>query len=285
MRYHTPLRYPGGKTRLTGYFEKLYEINDLYGGHYVEPYAGGAGVALSLLFNGSCAHIHLNDLNYPLYCFWKSILGNTEAFCRKISYSRVTVAAWERHKNILRHQERHSQLDIGYAMFFLNRTNRSGIIKEGGVIGGKKQCGEWKIDARFNKTSLIEKIYKIAEFKNNISIYNCDAERFLTDKISKLPKKTLIYIDPPYYSKGQRLYDNFYNHEDHKNISTVVTKLKHRWVVSYDDTPNILKLYKGCRRKRYTLNYSASNYYLGSELMFFSSDLVLPTPNKPGLNN
>jgi len=280
--YHSPLRYPGGKTRLSEYFKEVYKINGFEGGHYVEPYAGGAGVALNLLLSDACSHIHLNDLNYPLYCFWVSILRDSDEFCKKIANSRITVNAWMRHNNILADQKIHTKLDVGYSMFFLNRTNRSGIVN-GGMIGGYNQHGKWKMDARFNKSSLIDKVLTISSYKKHISVYNLDAEKFLLTKIKKLPNNTLIYIDPPYYNKGQRLYDNRYQHKDHANLSKIISRLKKKWVISYDYTPDIVKLYNNHRKVRYSLNYSAASHYYGSELMIYSNDLALPRPNKPGI--
>jgi len=279
--YSSPLRYPGGKVKLTQYIMDIFELNSIEGGHYVEPYAGGAGVAISLLFSGVCDRVHLNDLNYPLFCFWKSILGDTERFCRKVHNSKISVAAWRRHKKILKSPFEHSELNVGYAFFFLNRTNRSGIIN-GGIIGGYEQNGQWKIDARFNKNKLIDKIIRISEYKDKISLYNLDAEVFLKEIIKTLPRKTLIYIDPPYYNKGQRLYDNHYKHQDHEIISKVITKIKRPWVVSYDYTPEIKELYKQHRVARYSLDYSAACHYKGTELMAYSNKLILPRPNRPG---
>ena len=283
-KYASPLRYPGGKSRLTQYITDVIRINSLEGGHYVEPYAGGAGIAISLLLSEICSHIHLNDLNYPLYCFWKSILEDTDKFCKKIHNSTISVNAWKRHKNILRNYSKHSELDVGYAFFFLNRTNRSGIINAG-IIGGYAQSGEWKIDARYNKVNLIDKISRIAEKKEAISLYNLDARIFIKDTIKALPKKCFIYIDPPYYNKGQRLYDNHYQHDDHASIARVISPLKKHWIVSYDYTPEIKLLYKQHRTTRYSLNYSAAKIYKGSELMTFSDNLILPRPNSPGIKN
>ena len=279
-RYYSPLRYPGGKGRLAPYFTDLMECNDLTGGHYVEPYAGGAGVALSLLINGAVRHVHLNDLNFPLYCLWDSILNETDALCRKIYNGKISVEAWKRHKRRVGSCDDYSKLDVAFSMLFLNRTNRSGIIN-GGMIGGYEQSGTWKMDARFYKKTITQRINKIAEHRENVSLYNLDAVVFLKGVISKLPKETLVYIDPPYYKNGQRLYDNYYKHEDHEQISKVVHQLKRSWVVSYDNVPEISSLYSSNRQLKYSLEYSAGKHYKGSELMIYSDNMVLPNPNNP----
>jgi len=282
-QYYTPLRYPGGKAKLTDYLKDTFERNNLTDGHYVEPYAGGAGVALSLLMTEYASHIHLNDLNLPLYAFWHSVLYETEDLCRRIKNCRVTVNVWKRQRKIVDNPEDYSLLELGFALFFLNRTNRSGIIS-GGIIGGKDQTGEWKIDARFNKDALIERIERVADYEHRISIYNLDAIDVIKHVIPQLPRKSLIYLDPPYYVKGQRLYDNHYQHEDHEQIAQLVQeKIKRPWLVSYDKAKEIQKLYKQRRQCIYSLNYSAYNTCQGSEVMIYSDDLLLPRRNNPGL--
>ena len=282
-QYYTPLRYPGGKAKLTEYLKDTFERNNLTDGHYVEPYAGGAGVALSLLMTEYASHIHLNDLNYPLYAFWHSVLYETEDLCRRIKNCRVTVNVWKRQRKIVNNPEKYSLLELGFALFFLNRTNRSGIIKAG-IIGGKNQTGKWKIDVRFTKDALIERIERIADYEHRISIYNLDAIDIIKKVIPKLPRKSLIYLDPPYYVKGQRLYDNHYKHEDHERIAELVqTKIKRPWLVSYDNTKEIKKLYKQRRKCVYSLNYSAYATYQGTEVMIYSDELALPRFNNPGL--
>lgn len=279
--FYTPLRYPGGKGKLSEYLKAIFEVNDLCDGHYVEPYAGGAGVALNLLINEYASHIHLNDLNYPVYSFWNSVLNDTDNFCKKIKNCKVSTSSWRLKKKVIDDYKNYSQLDVGFALFFLNRTNRSGIISAG-AIGGKNQDGNWKMDARFNKETLINRIEKIAEYKHKISIYNLDAAELIKYVIPCLPKKTLVYLDPPYYVKGQRLYDNHYQHEDHKIISELVqTKITRPWLVSYDNNAVISELYKDKRQHVYGLNYSAAKSYVGSELFIYSDEIILPIPNDP----
>lgn len=218
MRFSTPLRYPGGKGKLTNYLVKLIDINMLDGCEYVEPYAGGAGVAINLLLSNKASNIHLNDLNNAIYCFWKSVLDDTEHLCYLIENTSVNMDEWYKNKEIINNQDQHSSIEIGFATFFLNRTNRSGILL-GGVIGGKEQLGKWKLDARFNKGNLISRINKISECKKNIHLYNQDAKEFLSSTVSTFPKNTLIYLDPPYYVKGKGLYQNHYRHDDHVDVA------------------------------------------------------------------
>lgn len=276
MRYPTPLRYPGGKAKLAPFIKLVLKKNGLLDGHYVEPYAGGAGIALELLITEHVSHIHLNDLNYPLYCFWKSVVDDCDALVAKLARCTVSVEAWKRHRAILQKSDEHSVLDLGFAFFFLNRTNRSGIIS-GGIIGGVNQIGKWKIDARFNKDALIDRLRYVAEYGHRIHLYNLDACDFVRSVSMKLGDRSLVYLDPPYYGKGQRLYDNYYSHADHQNVRDLVRNLNLPWVVSYDNNEAIRELYEEFPRYVYQLNYSAGKSYAGSEVIFFNPALELPS--------
>lgn len=276
MRFNTPLRYPGGKAKLTKYVEKLLSQNGLEKIEYAEPYAGGAGLALNLLMHDRAEVIYLNDLNKAIYSFWFCVLNECENLCDLIANSDVTMSEWHRQKEIMSSTYPRSVLELGFATFFLNRTNRSGILK-GGVIGGKSQSGNWKLDARFNKSDLIDRILKIKNKRDSIILSNLDAQDFLSRLSPQLGKNALIYLDPPYYIKGKGLYENHYKHDDHLNISTFVQKsIQVPWIVSYDNVPQINEMYQGCPRITYGINYSAQDRYLGSEVMFFSEGLKYP---------
>jgi DNA adenine methylase len=209
MRNNTPLRYPGGKQKLAPFISEVMIANHLDGGDYAEPYAGGAGVAIELLLSGRSSHIHLNDACVPLYAFWRSVLDKTEEFCRRISRASLTIEEWKRQREVLRSARKVSQLDLGFSFFYLNRCNRSGIVS-GGVIGGLKQTGEWKINARFSRKELIRRVELIGSKRSSITVKNMDAERFILEYVPKLPRNTLVYCDPPYFDKADRLYLNHY---------------------------------------------------------------------------
>lgn len=273
---HTVLRYPGGKAKLAPFIKSILEENSLCDGHYLEPYAGGAGVALSLLFSEYSRRIHLNDISYPLYCLWETILNNTEYLTRRVSTVRVTPTTRRRQKSILRSAQKHAPEEVGFAFLFLNRTSRSGIVN-GGMIGGNGQNGKWKIDARFGRPELIRRIQAIAEYRDRISIYNMDAMAFMQAIVGTIPPKSFIYLDPPYYAKGSRLYMDYYQHDDHKRIAGYIQNTITRpWIVTYDNVDEIALLYSQRQRMAYDLNYSASTHRRGSELMFLSDSLTIP---------
>jgi DNA adenine methylase len=276
MRFLSPLRYPGGKAKLGPFFYELIEKNELQDFEYAEAYAGGAGVALDLLTNRYVSAIHLNDLSYPIYSFWYSILKNTDEFCERIKNISLTIEEWNIQKEMITNAESYDIFDVGFAAFYLNRTNRSGILS-GGVIGGKSQEGKWKLNARFNRENLIKRIRLISLFKSKIHIYNLDAIEFLNERIKDLSNDVLIYLDPPYYEKGRELYDNHYLHDDHLEIAEVVKNLEEKlWVISYDNTKPIRDIYSEHDKLTYNLNYSAQKKYLGSEVIIIDPKLEHP---------
>ncbi len=274
--FSTPLRYPGGKGKFAHFIKEIFEENQLLDGHYAEPYAGGAGVALELLFHEYASQIHINDLDFAVYSFWQSAVNDTENLCRLVWDTPIDMEQWHRQKQVLDNMTNHSLLEIALATFFLNRTNRSGILKAG-VIGGKAQSGQWKLDVRFNKVDLIKRIELIGRFRDRINVYNLDAVQFIESTIPTLPNKSLIYLDPPYYVKGAGLYRNFYTHDDHVKIGQAMAKVEHPWIVSYDDNDEIRKIYHQYRQDSYFLSYTAQEKKKGSEVMIYGPSILIPT--------
>lgn len=275
-RYNSPLRYPGGKQKLASFVQKIICLNKLQDCKYAEPYAGGAGVALDLLFSELASSVYLNDLDVAVFSFWKSVVEHPDDLIKRIQDTSVTMASWKKARKVYLNPADHSEIELGFATFFLNRTNRSGILR-GGVIGGQDQTGEWKLDARFNKPALTKRIARIASYKNRIKLYNLDAAIFLQTVAAKLPGKAFVYLDPPYYEEGPKLYKNHYKPKDHKLIADLIrTGLCKNWIVSYDNNESIMLEYKGCKKIIYNLNHSAHHQHAGSEVMFFASHLVIP---------
>lgn len=273
--FFTPLRYPGGKGKFAPVVKSIFNFNKLEGGHYFEPYAGGAGVALNLLYNGIVSDIHINDIDIAIYSFWKSITEQTDDFLKLLNDTPVTIDEWHKQKAILDDASNHDTLVIGFAAFFLNRTNRAGILK-GGVIGGKRQDGNYTLDARFNKKNLIKRIDRVGLNASRIHVYNKDALELIQKADDFLPSNSLIYLDPPYYIKGQGLYRNFYVHEDHVEIRAALDKINSKWIVSYDNCDEIKEIYKNYQMTDYDLNYSVYHKIKAKEVMFFCESLEIP---------
>lgn len=277
--FDSPLRYPGGKGRLTQYVIDLIEMNELVGCHYVETYAGGAGIAITLLYLEYASHVHLNDIDRAVYSFWASAIAKTDEFSKRIADTPLTLAERLRQKAIYR-DANSDTLDLGFATFYLNRTNRSGIL-HGGVIGGSNQDGRYKMDARFNRKELIRRVEKVATYGSRISLHNKDAVDFIAKDLNYIPKKSLVYLDPPYYANGSRLYRNTYKHADHARIAGLVDTITQPWIVSYDDAPAICGLYGKYRQQKFGLGYSANFRYRGTEVMVYGDQVKIPGAVEP----
>ena len=276
-KLYTPLRYPGGKAAFAPFIARVMESYGLTGGHYLEPYAGGAGVALELLFHGHASHVHINDLDPAIYSFWMAVTQESHALLDLLHSTPVNIEQWFKWRSVLRGETTASLVERGFATLFMNRTNRSGILK-GGVIGGKEQSGAYKLDARFKKDVLAARIQKIAQHANSITVHSEDALTLLNRCDDLLPQRSLIYLDPPYYVKGRGLYRNFYEHDDHVAIAQTLQSqsFARPWVVSYDNTDEIREMYQLSQGLSYGLNYTAQKRYVGSEVMFFSHQLGVP---------
>ena len=277
MSFYSPLRYPGGKGKVADYFKQIFKDNQLYDGIYVEPYAGGASIALSLLFNQYASRIIINDIDRSIFAFWHSVLNETENLCRLIIDAPLTLDTWQRQREIQKEKDSQNLLALGFSTFFLNRTNRSGILNAG-LIGGLQQSGKWKMDARFEKKELVFRIERIAEYADSITISNLDAVELVKSLRNSLPAKSIFYFDPPYYIKGKDLYLNFYSPEDHQKIADEVSKVeRQKWVVTYDNVEPICSLYSSFRSKSFELAYSAGALNrIGKEVMFFSNNTIIP---------
>lgn len=271
----SPLRYPGGKTKFYNYIRKLLQCNDLIGQTYIEPFAGGAGLAVKLLLNDDVKRIVINDLDVSIYSFWYSILNHTDAFCELIIDTEITPDEWRNQKGIYLQQNTADPLALGFATFFLNRTNVSGVIK-GGMIGGNNQDGTNSIDARFNKLNLIDKIQNIAARKEQIHIFNLDAQALLMPQNLRQFYKAFINFDPPYVKKGAKLYKNSFNETDHRELADQIAGCGRKWIVTYDICPLVAEIYSAYRYSYLDVTYSIQNSKKAKEYIFFSDNLILP---------
>ena len=276
-KIQSPLRYPGGKAKLAGVFEKLLTANQLKGCVFAEPYAGGCGVGLSLLQKGLINLLEINDSDYNIYAFWFSILNSTEEFINLINATPVTVEQWRNQRDIyLKPQKKVSVLEKGFATFFLNRCNRSGIIEKAGIIGGYSQTGKWKIDARFNKPLLIERIRNIASHSEQINVRCMDALDFLESWSKSNREDRFVFLDPPYYEKGKELYSKFYKPFEHTLLANQLAKAQYPWALTYDNANMISNLYAQQKRISFNLNYSIAKNRIAKELFIIPHKIACP---------
>lgn len=279
-KFTTPLRYPGGKGRLGPWIAEIMRHNRISGGWYIEPYAGGAGAALFLLTQGYVDHIVINDADPIVYAFWKAATERNSELLATIQKTPVTMDTWQRQREVIATPGKHNLVEVAFATFFLNRTNRSGILSAG-VIGGKAQTGNYKLDARYNVADLVNRIKTIGAYRSRMTVLGIDALDLLTDVAPGFPRECLVYLDPPYYVKGSLLYRNHYVHEDHAAIAACVEDAAYPLIVTYDDCHEVRQLYSSFKSTNFELHYSThSARPLTSEVLFYKN---IELPSAPAM--
>jgi DNA adenine methylase len=270
----SPLRYPGGKAPLADFFENAIGALGLMKPTYVEPYAGGAGAGLDLLYRGVVGHVVINDLDLSIYSCWDSMLHETEEFLRRLEKTPLDVDEWKRQREVYRRRDEKGldRRDLGFATFYLNRTNRSGVLR-GGIIGGLGQAGAYKLDARYNKETLRSRIEQLAEHRSKISVTHQDG---LVRLRHWLPKRNVFaYVDPPYYEKGSFLYLNSFNEKQHQDLAALLNaQAEADWVLTYDMAVPIMAMYAARASLDFNLYYSAHRREIARELMVVSNTVA-----------
>lgn len=276
MRTDSPLRYPGGKSALAGLLREIRRLNGLGALATAEPFAGGAGASLALLYSEATHEIHVNDADPAIRDFWWSVVHQSKRFLETLKKRRVSMAEWRRQREIYRSTARVSRLRRGFAAFYLNRCNRSGIIMNGGPIGGVCQLGHWKLDARFNKEDLQRRCEKLAEYRSRIHVSGRDGIDFIAGLEAST---TFFFVDPPYFVKGKTLYLSALNEQYHEALAKRLKGMKHEaWVLTYDDCPEVRRMYSRWATVRpFSLRYAAAERRGGKEVLIAPRWMRLPT--------
>jgi len=272
-RYGTlsPLRYPGGKASLAGFFGDIIKALDLDRPRYIEPYAGGVGAGIALLREGIVDHLVINDIDPAVHAFWRSVVDQNATFVDLVASVPLTIDEWQKQRDIYRARDESDLLRLGFAFFYLNRTNRSGILNAG-VIGGQRQNGTYRIDARFNRETLIERLIAIGELSDRIVVTDLDGRTVI--QRNARDSRAFMYIDPPYVRAGTHLYLNAFERRDHTALAAVVHEVTAaHWLMTYDMAPLIDNLYRDQFRCRLDLTYSA-RYPGKAEELLIASPLV-----------
>lgn len=278
MSLLSPLRYPGGKAGLTPFLTDVLDLNDLRGVNYFEPYAGGAGAALGLLADNVVRTISINDADVRIFALWSTVLNEPQWFAERILKAKLDLPEWRLHREICSAPEGRALREVGFAAFYMNRCNRSGVLR-GGPIGGYEQMGEWRLDVRFSKPALIERVEKISRFRERIFVSNLDAIEFLKSRLPKGlgRKNAFVYLDPPYVIKGQRLYMNAYESADHSAVAKYMCRQNLLpWVMSYDDTELVRHIYASEQIAFLPINYSLQDKRSANELIIAPQRVRLP---------
>lgn len=268
----TPLRYPGGKSRLAGFFEYILGRAGWQSATYVEPYAGGAGAALSLLYNGTVSRLVINDLDPCIFAFWDTAVNHSSELLTLLTETPLSIDEWHRQREIYRLRDITNPLQLGFATFYLNRTNRSGVMNAG-IIGGQAQAGKYRMDARFNKSELASRLAWIGSMSGSIQVSNRDGLDVLRETLCD--GNAFAYIDPPYYEKGSFLYMNSFVDRNHVELAQLLRDAREsRWVLTYDDVPEIRRLYRGLYQGTFNLPYSAHVANTTRERMVLSDSVA-----------
>ena len=275
-RYLSPLRYPGGKARLARFVGELIAAQPLAASRYVEPFAGGAGVGLRLLFDEYVDEIVLNDLNPGIAAFWRAVFFQTDALAERIRGCRPTVDEWHRQRAFYDTDSKQADdVQLGFATFFLNRTNRSGIL-DARPIGGLDQSGAWGIDARFDNDKLEERVRRLSAYASRVLVCEDDGIGLIEDQIDD--PESFIYADPPYLVEGDDLYLDTLDWDDHKRLAEILVSRDTGWFLTYDADSRITDdLYAGLRCAEFSTAHTAAVQHIGSEYAVFPSRLHVPS--------
>jgi DNA adenine methylase len=220
--------------------------------------------------------IHINDLSPGISAFWRSAFYQTEEFANRIEKDEVSLDAWHEARRIYSEPEGHSDLDLGFSTFLLNRCNRSGILTAR-PIGGLDQSGEWKIDARFNRANLAERVRFLGQYRRRVSITQQDAREFIRT-LQPMGANVLVYVDPPYLVQGDGLYLDALTIEDHAEVAKLLRSCRFPWLLTYDAHERVTEdLYEGLRTAEFDISHTAQVQHVGSEYAVFGPELVVPS--------
>ncbi len=275
MKTSSPLRYPGGKSVLAGLLGDIRRVNGLGNRAMAEPFAGGAGASLVLLYLEETPLIYINDGDPAIHDFWWTVVNRTKPFLDMLANTPVSIAEWRRQRDVYGASSRISRLRRGFSAFYLNRCNHSGIIMNAGPIGGIAQTGKWKIDARFNKETLSRRCERVGEYRDRIHVSCYDGIDFM-ERLD--PESTFFFVDPPYFNKGPALYLNALDEDYHAALAAKLKAMQDAaWILTYDDCPEIRRMYRGWASvRRFSLRYSAAERRYGKELLITPKWMRLP---------
>lgn len=227
---------------------------------------------MRLLYDEYVNEVVLNDLDAGIAAFWRSVFQHTEDLARLIESCDVTVDAWREQRAVYeRRSSKFDDLELGFATFFLNRTNRSGILNAR-PIGGLRQTGVWKIDARFNRKTLALRIRTLGRYRNRVTVTEQDGVSLVGQY---LDKRHFVYADPPYLMRGSDLYLDTLTWVDHQRLAQVLSASRGRWMVTYDHDPRVRELYPGFRHAEFAMAHTAAKPHIGREYAVFADAIEI----------
>lgn len=264
----SPLRYPGGKSRAVKVIAPI--IPDFQ--EYREPFVGGGSLFVYLKQKYPKKNYWINDLHTNLFHFWKQIQQNIEPLIHQIFTWRIKFKnGKDLHKHLLENIETYDELERAAAFFILNRITFSGTSESGGFSNSA-------FEKRFTGSS-IQRVKLLSKILNDIKITNHDYQSVIT----KEGKNVFIFLDPPYYSaRNSALYGkngNLHKTFNHEKFADNLKNIKHKWLITYDDSHYIRKLFSFANITPWTLTYGMRNVtkngdQKGKELFISNYDLI-----------
>lgn len=251
MTIKSPLRYPGGKSRAVSQIEKHLPASFT---EFREPFVGGGSVFLFIRQKYPNVQLWINDLNYDLYCFWKSAQSDIHGLVRAVTKIKEETEHGQFLFDELRenlHAEL-SELDRAVRFFVMNRISFSGTVDSGGY-------SELAFRSRFTSSS-IKRLLNLGPLLQDVRITNLDYRSVIHEPGGD----TFIFLDPPYlaatksrlYGKNGSLHTNF----DHTEFASEMQKCPHKWLITYDDSTEIHRNFEFAYRYEWELQYGMNNY-------------------------
>lgn len=280
-------RYPGGKSKLAKIIvSKLSDIassNNLV--EYREPFFGGGSIGINFIQSNQPKSIWINDKDIGIACLWTAVIKDCAKFKEYVMGFKPTVAAFYKFKNDLLNlkeipKDRNSVIEIGFMKFAIHQISYSGLgTKSGGPLGGADQKSQYKVDCRWSPNYVCKKIDKMFNLLSKFNINqnactNLDFESLIQDK----SVQSLLYLDPPYYIKGNDLYQKGFSLDDHQRLADLLRNTPHKWLLSYDDCEEIRNIYSWAKIDSIDVNYTITatkDKHTGKRLARIKPELLI----------
>jgi DNA adenine methylase len=275
----SPLRYPGSKQALVDYVIRFLDANDFRGREWVEPCAGGASVALSLLSRGAVCRATIVEKDPLVYAFWKCLKTQPALLCHLVHGLNITLETWNQFQKYRSADalKKYPLIELALAGLFFNRANYSGIIGAN-PIGGMSQSSDYKIDCRFTKSTVIDRMIAASLVMDKMTVVRGDVVSYLRRNSERLIQdNSVVYVDPPYVLQGKKLYRHHFKTRDHMRLAEFLNAAPFPWLVSYDNVPFVVELFRGQKVRPIWLKYTVRRARRADELLITNQD-HLPRP-------
>lgn len=273
----SPLRYPGGKSRIWEHLAAQYTqapLGELDAEIWFEPFAGGLGAGLKMLQESIIGELWFCEANRGLGALWGELVANPTALIDTVSSlpERMSLDVYQEALAVLAAPDSYPQLQVAVAALVVNRCSRSGMVTPTtGPIGGKQQDGKYRVGDRWNLPRTISTLEKLAPLTRYMRFVGPDGISALAGlPNSGFAEEVFVFADPPYVGAGQRLYQHGLDESGHRALADALHDLDEtHWVLAYDEAPLVRELYEGLHIQEYTLHHTANRSKSGAELLIY----------------